>query len=436
MRQFLRQIYSLSHSSLSTQCPLECFISSVVGVVPCPVEGGRPLHVVMDAALVSRGSKSMQPVCFHVPYGRSFPLMDFDFAGPLRCFSVEVVLAVFTLMLREAKLLFICKSNHILTEAMETLRALLFPLSWGSCFVPRLPADLLGLLQAPGGFMIGAHVPAAKYKYAGIYLKELHSKRALVPGTYVVDLTGNSLYQYTRKGMLHFDVVQPEDVYCELPFAPRCRLHAALKKIAIEFKIGPQSTSLDELDIVMEVDTRASITDKEASVDKWESFPTLPLRDSFMVFMIDFLGDYIQCIIPPPSPSLHPSASADLETNSYRTFLEEFRIKEYLDGFSGGSSRGGGVMVMELLLETQMFSALLQRRAEGRQQSLVFFEEAASLLRDLGLSAARSSTVLEVSYFCHCCCYYCLVPLLDLKLCVVPLRCSVAACAHPRPACC
>ena len=387
MRQFLRQIYSLSLSSLSlTECPpLECFISSVVGVVPCPMEGGRPLHVVMDAALISREAKSMRPVCFHVPYGRSFPLMDYDFSGPLRCFSVEVVLAVFTLMLREAKLLFICKSNHILTEAMETLRALLFPLSWASCFVPRLPADLLGLLQAPGGFMIGAHVPVVKYKYAGIYLKELHSKRALVPGTYVVDLTGNSLYQYTRKGMLHFDVVQPEDVYSELPFAPRCRLHAALKKIAIEFKIGPQSTSLDELDCnAMEGGViRASMADKEASVDKWELFPTLPLRDSFMVFMIDFLGDYIQCIVPP---------SADLQRDSYRTFQEEFRIKEYLDGFPG-SARG----VMELLLETQMFSALLQRRAEGKQQSLVFFEEAAALLRDLGLSAARSSTVLEVS---------------------------------------
>jgi hypothetical protein len=321
MRQFLRQIYSLSLSSLSlTECPpLECFISSVVGVVPCPVEGGRPLHVVMDAALISRDFKSMRPVCFHVPYGRSFPLMDYDFSGPLRCFSVEVVLAVFTLMLREAKLLFICKSNHILTEAMETLRALLFPLSWASCFVPRLPADLLGLLQAPGGFMIGAHVPAAKYKYAGIYLKELHSKRALVPGTYVVDLTGNSLYQYTRKGMLHFDVVQ----------------------------LGGR------------------------------------LFRAFMVFMIDFLGDYIQCIVPP---------SADLQRDSYRTFQEEFRIKEYLDGFPG-SAKG----VVELLLETQMFSTLLQRRAEGKQQSLVFFEEAAALLRDLGLSAVRSSTVLEVS---------------------------------------
>jgi hypothetical protein len=60
-------------------------------------------------------------------------------------------------MLREAKLLFVCKSNTLLTETMETLRCLLFPLSWSSCFVSRLPDFLLGLLEAPGGFMIGLH---------------------------------------------------------------------------------------------------------------------------------------------------------------------------------------------------------------------------------------------------------------------------------------
>ena len=101
-----------------------------------------------------------------------------------------------------------------------------------------------------------------------------------------------------------------------------------------------------------------------------------------MVFMIDLLGDYVRCIVPP---------SDDLDGDTYRTFQEEFRIKEYLDGFPT-SLKG----IMELLLETQMFSAFLQRRAEGRQQCLVFFEEAAALLRDLGLSASRSSTILEV----------------------------------------
>ena len=142
MRRFLRQLYSLSFSTL--QCPLEYYIASVVHRVPFPLEGGRAFHVTLDVALISHTSKAMAPIEFQLPSPSDFPLMDVDFAGPLRCLSVEHLLAVYTLMLREAKLLFVCESNTMLTEVMETLRALLFPLSWASCFVPRLPAALTG----------------------------------------------------------------------------------------------------------------------------------------------------------------------------------------------------------------------------------------------------------------------------------------------------
>ena len=142
MRRFLRQLYSLSFSTL--QCPLEYYIASVVHRVPFPLEGGRAFHVTLDVALISHTSKAMAPIEFQLPSPSDFPLMDVDFAGPLRCLSVENLLAVYTLMLREAKLLFVCESNTMLTEVMETLRALLFPLSWASCFVPRLPAALTG----------------------------------------------------------------------------------------------------------------------------------------------------------------------------------------------------------------------------------------------------------------------------------------------------
>jgi hypothetical protein len=147
MRRFLRQLYSLSFSTL--QCPLEYYIASVVHQVPFPLEGGRPFHVTLDVALISHTSKSMAPIEFALPGAYSFPLMDVDFAGPLRCLSVEHLLAVFALMLRESKLLFLCESNTMLTEVMETLRALLFPLSWSSAFVPRLPVALTGLSSCP-----------------------------------------------------------------------------------------------------------------------------------------------------------------------------------------------------------------------------------------------------------------------------------------------
>ena len=57
----------------------------MVGLVPCPVEGGRPFHVILDAALISASSKPMAPVVFEVPSRRFFPIMDLDFSAPLRC---------------------------------------------------------------------------------------------------------------------------------------------------------------------------------------------------------------------------------------------------------------------------------------------------------------------------------------------------------------
>jgi len=51
--------------------------------------------------------------------------------------------------------------------------------------------------------------------------------------------------------------------------------------------------------------------------EKWESFPTLLIRDAFFAFLIDFLGDYSRFILPP---------SDDLSADTYRTFQEEFNI--------------------------------------------------------------------------------------------------------------
>ena len=68
MRRYLCQIFSMSLSSLP--CPLEFFIASVVGQVPLPVAGGRPFHVVQDAALISSTSCSMNAIEFEVPLPR------------------------------------------------------------------------------------------------------------------------------------------------------------------------------------------------------------------------------------------------------------------------------------------------------------------------------------------------------------------------------
>eukprot|EP01035_Chromulina_nebulosa_P019425 gene19425-25303_t len=156
MRRLLKQIYSLSLSSIP--CPIEFFISSLINLIPLPVEGGRPFHIILDAALISSTSRSLAPIIFQQPHKAFFPLMDLDFSAPFKCLSVDNIVAVFALMLREAKIVFISQSNILLTETMETFRSLLFPLVWSSCFVSPLPDALSGMLEAPGGFMVGFHI--------------------------------------------------------------------------------------------------------------------------------------------------------------------------------------------------------------------------------------------------------------------------------------
>jgi hypothetical protein len=379
MRRYLRHIYSLSLSSAI--CPLEYYISSVVHQAPLPVEGGRPFHVVLDAALISVQSKPMSPVIFHLPPPRYVPFVDLDFAGPLRCLTVDSMLAVFTLMLREAKIVFLSCSNTLLTEAMETLRALLFPLTWASCFVSRLPTALHGLLQAPGGLMIGIHVEKSMSstltptQEVRKFISEMRDQYPLVPGTYIIDLTSSSLFQCDAKSI---DKLQPYEVEAltkALPIGPKLRLKAKLCHIADDYQIAPQTVGLEEFDSAF--DFQASQYDENAiSREKWEQFPTMEVRDAFLSFMIDVLGDYARYIIPPVE-----EAHDNCEHNSYRTFKEEFAVDEYLHD-ADSSCRP----LLDYLMETQMFSMLLQIRSEGQWEGIVFFEQCAELQRELGLS--------------------------------------------------
>jgi hypothetical protein len=387
-------MYSISLSS--SICPIEHFISSVVGQVPLPVEGGRPFHVVLDAALISSTSRPMNPIVFELPHYRFFPMMDLDFAGPMRCMNLDTMLAVFTLMLRESKMLFVSCSNTMLTETMETLRVLLFPLTWSSTFVSRLPSALTGLLQAPGGFMLGLHIdPAEMFRTnqqeevnqeVKRYIQTMHFDYPMVPGTYVVDLTSSNIYVFNGKQVEIMTAGQIENLLRTLPNGPKMRLKCKLRKIAEEYQIAPQMGGLEEFDSAF--DFQANPEDGGVTPKKWEEFPTMEIRDSFMSFMGDLLGDYTQYIIPP---------NEDLTADTFRTFKEEFAVKEFLHDADQSCKQ-----ILEYLMETQMFAVLLQQRSEGRSHPLVFFEQASALQRNLGLSAGGHDAHLGKTPICVC----------------------------------
>jgi hypothetical protein len=312
MGRYLKQLYSLSLSP--SQCPLEEFISSVVAQVPLPVEGGRPFHVVLDAALISQTSRAMPPVIFDLPSRFFFPPMDLDFAGPMRCLSVENMLALFYLLLQESKVIFLCSSNALLTEVMETFRSLLFPLSWTSCFITRLPDSLNGVLQAPGGFMIGLHMAdesdrhdgdaktgAKKSQVGSKSYSEDHSwMRSLQSGTYIADLTSNKIFLFSGGRTEELNSSKINQLLKQLPSGPYRRLYGKIQSIGAKYRICPQQ--FEGVGLVQFDSAFDCVSIDEMSLPsgrKWVDFPSYAVRDAFLTFMCDMLNDFSKYIKQP-----------------------------------------------------------------------------------------------------------------------------------------
>jgi hypothetical protein len=328
MGRFLKQLYSLSLSP--SFFPIEHFIASVVSQIPVPVPGGRPFYVVLDAALISPSSRSMQSIKFELPPKCFFPPMDLDFSGPMRCLSLEHLLAIFCLLLQESKIIFICASNALLTDVMETFRALLFPLTWSSCFVTRLPDLLSGLLQAPGGFMIGLHTLTSQSENPCHKNEDIFSKygtdqvwtSSLQAGTYIVDLSEDNISFFDGKDTELLSLGKVLSIMRVLPAGPLSKLQAKLSSIAKTFRLCPQDIGHAQFDSVFEFQSFEADTLPAGVL--WSDFPSMRVRDAFLCCMADLLGDYSRYIISSPF-----FASTD-----FQTFQELFSVEVCMYAFT------------------------------------------------------------------------------------------------------
>jgi hypothetical protein len=130
LRTGLRHLWSFCLSRC--QVPLERHLG-VLLATPMPRPGAPPIHLQLDLGLVDTSAGEtprLAPLILHQPPLRGLPLMDLDFTMPFHSLSTERLLAVFGLMLKETPLLFLSASPTRLTETIEVLRALLFPLDY------------------------------------------------------------------------------------------------------------------------------------------------------------------------------------------------------------------------------------------------------------------------------------------------------------------
>ena len=368
MRSFLGQIYSMSLSSLP--CPLEFYIASLIGKVPMPTPGGRPFQFIQDVGLLANSARSLPVIEFQLPHREYYSFLDLDFSAPLRCMSIANLLIVFALMLREARIVFVADSNNMLAETMETLRHLLFPLTWSSTYVSRLPHSLPGLFEALGGFLIGVNIKEISCVDTQSEWQAINEITddpdfawldQLAVGTHLVDLTSNRIFCVERDGILPMPLTDKTALISAMPSVSFKRIQEQLTKVCAIQGLGPQKSGFEIFDNAFEYQ----------ALDDTQDFPTLGFRDMFLMLMVDVLGDYPRFISPP---------SSDFSVDTFRTFTECFAVEEYVR-----SAEPNVRPLLSALVETQMFGYFIQQRIEGTDPKLLFFERASSFLRETGV---------------------------------------------------
>lgn len=263
--------------------------------------------------------------------------MDLDFDAPFRCLDLNNVLKVFMLMLMEERLLFISSSTSILTETLETLLAFLFPLEFMGCYIPRLPNKLHEILDAPGSFLLGIHVEGSTSEYCVPNLSD---------PIFIVDLDHNRITHQEGK--------------TDLPFMEgMAYLDTLHDKIKLELERANISVrdikELHERDSAFELAKAPNMETGEIEI----KLDVPAVRDAFLCYMCDLLGNYKKFF-----------NSQDNKEDQNGVFMA-FDVKNFVDSCEKTTKP-----LMEKVVCTQMFAALIQQRIEHGSgvDRLVFFE--------------------------------------------------------------
>ena len=352
MKKWLSQVYVLAMTQ--NPVPLERCIEHLVAQVPVPEAGGPPLSLQIH--------DMMEPIVLARPRLQGLPFLDLGFATLFRCLDVGNVLTVMALLLQERKVLVVAKYESVLTEAMEALRALLFPFKWESCYVPRMTESMLGCVEFPGGFLLGVRDDADE---------EGSSSSAT---TSSASNGGTSSSSTTMLGKVQHLLRDCDDVV--LVDLGRNLVTSASPLLPVTFKSLPAK-------LRQTLQTRWTMTLAEADILPGSGFSSNPdhdldfpglstathtahhqkctplndraIRDAALCFMLSLMKGYRDNLVV---PDLH---------HGYR---EIFNKRAFLDQCLDKANRSFVVKMMG----TQLFSSFIQRRTEASDPHLLFFD--------------------------------------------------------------
>jgi hypothetical protein len=226
---------------------------------------------------------------------------------------------------------------------METMAHLIFPLAWQGTFVSQLPSSLVGLTDAPGGFLIGVCVPENENAL------ELCRDLGIPEDVYIVSLddrVGFELHPELRK---------------RLPKIAFATLERHISFVLDCAGVNPGKESLRYMDSAFEFSVPPNMT-----ASKKPSWPPERvrdhIRDSFLRFMVVLLHDFRHYFC---SPIHLPGASSGIHA-------ELLFDKEHFINDASTIHRP----LLEAVCDTQMFSVMITRHIAdfGHDHRMAFFD--------------------------------------------------------------
>lgn len=146
MEKFLKGLYTVSKSQNVYSIPIERLIANFSHEVPVPPTSG-------DVRVIS------QTDAYHIEITRAslnkMPLVDIDFSYLFRFIDHESIIFLLVIIMTEHRVLFSSSSAMVLSNCMEAIRALLFPMRWQGVYIPILPFGLVDFMFYPVPFLTG-----------------------------------------------------------------------------------------------------------------------------------------------------------------------------------------------------------------------------------------------------------------------------------------
>ena len=305
---------------------------------------------------------SLPPIILSHPALCDLPSMDLDFLAPFRCLSIPNVINIFALMLLEGQMLFVSSVSSLVTEVMETLRQLIFPMAWQSAYVPRLPDTMSEFLGAPGGFMIGMHLDST----SSTSHDELRYDLFLEEEVFLIALDSNSV----SNGVAPTGKKPPPPPSSRLPSGPLKELERRLENICKVLGVthGQDLSYLDEaFEFAARPDGKSSLV-SNLTEDQIQAM----VRGAFLQFMVDVFSGFRHFLVAPDVRYFQPPGSLPRAGDVFD-----------MEGFLAESSPTHRAF-LDSAVKTQMFSCLVHQHLDddNSDHSMVFIDQVDDLLRN------------------------------------------------------